>query len=75
MRDYSELLIMTDSANTIDQMVKMIRQEAKDKAQSIKEDAEQKMHIDKNKLVKDGREKLLKEYEKKRENDAVQMKT
>lgn len=66
---------MTDSANTIDQMVKMIRQEAKDKAQSIKEDAEQKMHIDKNKLVKDGREKLLKEYEKKRENDAVQMKT
>lgn len=66
---------MTDSQETIRQMIKMIEQEAKEKAQNISDDAKQRLQIEKQRVYKEEREKLIKEYKKKEENDAVERKT
>lgn len=66
---------MTDSQDTIKQMIKMIEQEAKEKAETIKEDAKHRLQIDKNRIYKEEREKLMKEYEKKEEEDVILRKT
>jgi vacuolar-type H+-ATPase subunit E/Vma4 len=66
---------MTDSQETIRQMIKMIEQEAKEKAQNISDDAKQRLQIEKQRVYKEEREKLIKEFKKKEENDAVQSKT
>ena len=56
-------------------MIKMIEQEAKEKAQNISDDAKQRLQIEKQRVYKEEREKLIKEFKKKEENDAVQSKT
>jgi vacuolar-type H+-ATPase subunit E/Vma4 len=66
---------MSDSQDTIRQMIKMIEQEAKEKATAITEDAKHRLQIEKNRIYKEEREKLIKEYEKKVENDAVTKRT
>jgi C4-type Zn-finger protein len=66
---------MTDSQETIKQMIKMIEQEAKEKADSILEDAKQRSTIERNKIYKEEIDKLNKEYKRKEEQDAQNRKT
>ncbi len=66
---------MTDSQDTIRQMIKMIEQEAKEKAESIKEEAKHRLQIEKNKIYKEERDKLIKEYKKREEEDTVRRRT
>lgn len=66
---------MTDSQETIRQMIKMIEQEAKEKANAIAEDAKHRLQIEKNRIYKEEREKLIKEFVKREENDLVQRRT
>lgn len=66
---------MTDSQDTIKQMIKMIKQEASDKAEMIREDAKHRLQIEKNRIYKEERDKLIKEYKKKEEEDAVKLRT
>jgi hypothetical protein len=62
---------MTDSQETIRQMIKMIDQEAKEKANQIAEEAKHRLQIEKNRIYKEDREKLIKEFQKREENDQV----
>ena len=66
---------MTDSGETIKQMIKLIEQEAREKAQAIEEDGKHRMHIEKNKKIKEEREKVLKEFKKMEESEIVRAKT
>lgn len=50
---------MADSSETINQMIKLIKQEAKEKAEAIEEDGKHRMQIEKNKIYKEEREKLI----------------
>lgn len=52
-------------------MIKMIEQEAKEKASQIEEDAKHRLQIEKNRIYKEDREKLIKEFQKREENDQV----
>lgn len=66
---------MSDSQETIKQMIKMIEQEAKDKADMIKEDAKHRSQIERNRIYKEEREKLIREFAKRKEEDANTAKT
>lgn len=66
---------MTDSSDTIKQMIKLIEQEAQEKALQIVEDGKHRMHIDKNKIFVEEREKLLNEYKKKTATEKQQSET
>jgi vacuolar-type H+-ATPase subunit E/Vma4 len=66
---------MTDSSDTIKQMIKLIDQEAREKADSIVEDGRHRMQIEKNKIYKEEREKLIKLYKKKEDDEIVRAKT
>ena len=56
-------------------MIKMIEQEAKEKAESIREEAKHRLQIEKNKIYKEERDKLIKEYKKREEEDIVRRRT
>lgn len=56
-------------------MIKMIDQEAKEKANQIAEDAKHRLQIEKNRIYKEEREKLIKEFQKREDNDIVIKKT
>ena len=60
-----------DAENRINQMIRLIKQEAEEKAQIIIEEAKQKMQKEKNKVYNFQREKLISEYELKEENDGI----
>lgn len=66
---------MSDSQETIKQMIKMIEQEAKDKADMIREDAKHRSQIERNRIYKEEREKLIREFAKRKEEDANTAKT
>lgn len=56
-------------------MIKLIEQEAREKAESVVEDGRHRMQIEKNKIYKDEREKLIKLYKKKEDDEIVRAKT
>jgi vacuolar-type H+-ATPase subunit E/Vma4 len=66
---------MMDSGETIQQMIKLIQQEAREKAQIIEEDGKQRLVIEKEKIYNEERDKLFKMYKKKAEDQVVQSKT
>lgn len=52
-------------------MVNAIKQEAQDKAQSIKDIAHQQFNIDKNRIYNQEKEKIVEHYKKELENYCV----
>jgi BioD-like phosphotransacetylase family protein len=62
---------MADSAETINQMIRLIQQEAREKAEVINEDAKHRLQIEHNRIYKEEREKLIKEFRKKEEDEVV----
>ena len=60
-----------DAENRINQMIRLIKQEAEEKAQIIIEEARQKMQKEKNKVYNYQREKLITEYQLKEEQDEI----
>ena len=56
-------------------MIKMIEQEAKERADMIREDAKHRLQIEKNRIYKEEREKLIKEFKKREEEDTVTKRT
>ncbi len=61
-----------DARNRIDQMIRLIKDEAEEKAKMIIEEAKQKMQKEKNKVYNFQREKLISEYDLKEEQDQVE---
>ena len=62
----------TDAESRINQMIRLIKQEADEKASIIIEEAKQKMQKEKNKVYNYQRENLLTKYSKKEEADQVE---
>ena len=61
-----------DAEARIKQMIRLIEQEAKEKASMVIEEAKQKMERERNKIYNAQREKVLQELKEKEENDRVQ---
>ena len=61
-----------DADARIKQMIRLIEQEAKEKAAMIIDEAKQKMERERNKVYNVQREKLLTELKEREENDKIQ---
>ena len=59
----------SDTSTRIEQMTKLILQEANDKAQQIESDAQQRKQTEMNKLYQKERDKAYEEFQKKQEQE------
>eukprot|EP01016_Furgasonia_blochmanni_P045146 TRINITY_DN632_c0_g1_i1.p1 TRINITY_DN632_c0_g1~~TRINITY_DN632_c0_g1_i1.p1 ORF type:complete len:154 (+),score=64.67 TRINITY_DN632_c0_g1_i1:161-622(+) len=61
-----------ETDDRIKKMEKLIKDEAEEKARTIRENAEQQYNIEKNKIINQMKEKVLQEFREKLENYSVQ---
>ena len=65
----------SDTGARIEQMVKLIQQEAEEKAKQIETDGQQKKQTEQNKIYQRERDKLYAEFAKKEEEDKTATRT